>query len=285
MAERPKGIKNERTPAPHVVQALKRPGAPGGRSAAPHVQAAVTAVAQPKRPGSQQAPHPGAMPIRPPAPHVQSAQTRTAALQPRLAPRPVAPPARGRSSVVQRMNNDNNNNNQKPPYSSGSTSKGTVSSNNSWTFTGKGGETLKIVDDGREFKAYLNGSYVGYLSYEIESEEGVRRMRFGYINITATQHRSKKISSVLIFLLAVKTLQSGLDTICVGHPDPNLRAYWVAMGFDFAGAEAKQLQHIRELYGQDAANSLPQITVTEATGAAQALLQWARASLEKYWEG
>ncbi|HKI06306.1 MAG TPA: hypothetical protein VKK31_30285 [Thermoanaerobaculia bacterium] len=220
----------------------------------------------------------------PPAPHVPGALGRSAqakpapAIQPRHAARPAAPQVR--AAVVQRMEDNRNH------FTSKSTVKPESEGSNSWTFMGQGGETLKIVDDGRQFKAYLDGKYVGYLSYEVETEEGVRRMRFGYISITAVQHRSKRISSVLIFLLAVKALENGLKVICVGHPDPGLRTYWEAMGFDFAGAQHAQWLHNVKTYGKEAAGTVDSVTaVTEATAFAPQVLGWARGSLEKYWKG
>lgn len=157
----------------------------------------------------------------------------------------------------------------------------------SWTYQSKtSGEKLTIVDCGDQFKAYLDDKYVGYISYEVETEDSVRRMRFGYINITAKKERSKRISSVLIFHLAVKALQSGLQVMCVGHPDPDLRSYWEAMGFDFAGALRAQWEYNKKLYGIEAAGTLDSVKVaTEASGSVVQILQWARASLEKQWNG
>jgi hypothetical protein len=278
-----------RPAAAHVAQACRGPiragavspfPAPTGvRSPAPHVQAAVGAVQ------ARMAPQPPAPPR-----HVREALERV--VQPRAGtgpavsppqPRRVQPPPvpvpRGRSPVVQRME-------ENPSYSKSSVLKKDTGGG-SWTYQSKtSSEKLTIVDCGDQFKAYLDGKYVGYISYEVETEDSVRRMRFGYISITAKKERSKKISSVLIFHLAVKALQSGLQVMCVGHPDPDLRPYWEAMGFDFAAGLRAQWEHNKKLYGIDAAGTLDSVkVVTEASGSVVQILQWARNSLEKQWSG
>jgi hypothetical protein len=277
-----------RPAAPHVAQASlgptrtvaisPLPGPTGVRPPAPHVQAAAGAVQ------ARMAPQIPASPR-----HVREALDRV--VQPRSGPGPVpsapqpkriqpppVPVPRGRSPVVQRMEDKS--------YSQSSVLKKDTGGG-SWTYQSKtSSEKLTIVDCGDQFKAYLDGKYIGYISYEVETEDSVRRMRFGYINITAKKERSKKISSVLIFHLAVKALQSGLQVMCVGHPDPDLRSYWEAMGFDFAGGLRAQWEHNKKLYGIEAAGTLDSVkVVTEASGSVVQILQWARASLEKQWSG
>lgn len=278
-----------RPAAPHVAQASLGPTravavsplpAPTGvRPLASHVQAAVGAMQ------ARMAPQ-----VPAPPRHVREALDRV--VQPRSGPGPVpsaprpkriqpppVPVPRGRSPVVQRME-------ENPSYSKSSVIKKDTGGD-SWTYQSKtSSEKLTIVDTGKKFEAYLDGKYVGFISYEVETEDSVRRMRFGYINITAKKERSKKISSVLIFHLAVKALQSGLLVMCVGHPDPNLRSYWEAMGFDFAAGLRAQWEHNKKLYGPEAAGTLDSVkVVTEASGSVVQILQWARTSLEKQWSG
>lgn len=276
-----------RPAAPHVAQASlgpvragavsPLPGAAGARPLAPHVQAATGAV-QARM----------ATPSPAPPRHVREAlervvQRRSGAGPAASAPQsrrvqPPAPVLRGRSPVVQRM--------EEKQYSLSSVIKNDIGGGG-WTYQSKTSkEELKIVDTGKKLEAYLDGKYVGYISYEVETEDSVRRMRFGYINITAKKERSKRISSVLIFHLAVKALESGVQVMCVGHPDPDLRSYWEAMGFDFAGALRAQWEYNKKFYGEENAGPLESVkVVTEASGSVVQILQWARTSLEKQWNG
>ncbi|HZF10628.1 MAG TPA: hypothetical protein VFE33_17720 [Thermoanaerobaculia bacterium] len=255
------------------------------RPLAPHVQAALSRAAQPKGPAT---PAPGGG--RPAAPHVQAALERGAmanpappapraaasSLQPKLAP-PALRPVLRRASTVQRME-----------YTSKSVSKESNNNSPGWSFVGQGGEKLQVVDTGKRLEAYIDGEYVGYLSYEVDTDDIVPRMRFGYISIEKKKHRNKKLSSVLIFLLALKALQRNLQTICVGHPDPELKGYWEKIGFDFAAAQKKQHLHILSLYADRPVEDLPSaesVTVTEANAPTLAVLQWAQLSYNGYWKG
>lgn len=274
-------------PAPHVAQATLNPSRSGSvplsssrggeRPLAPHVQAATRAVqARMAVPPSAQPRH-----VRDALERVVQPQKDRASVmappRPGRSPSPT-PSARRHSPVVQRME-------EKRSYSLSSISKEDTGGNR-WSYKNKDGQTLTIVDYGDRFKAYLDDQYVGYISYEVETEDFVRRMRFGYINVSAVKERNKKISSVLIFHLAVKALQSGIQVICVGHPSPELRSYWEAMGFDFKGAIKAQWESNKKLYGEEAAGSMDSVkVVTEAIGSAVTILQWARTSLEKLWNG
>jgi len=103
-------------------------------------------------------------------------------------------------------------------------------------FEGKGGEIIRIVDSGKRLSAQLNDREIGYLTYRFEEEDGVRLCSFGYI-LVQPAHQSKKLSSLLIAVLAVKALNRGVPLVRVVKPDPGLVGYWVRIGFDIDAAK------------------------------------------------
>lgn len=290
---------NRRPAAPARTQG--QPAA-GGRTLAPHVQAAVTAAAQPKMRGSSpSAPDKGT----PPA-HVQAALKHAVQAKPEPArgrgPAAPVPPVRtaipppsiswpagtrvvqqrpsprpAPSSIIQRA---------KQEYTASSVPKGSTSgtSNDTLTFLGQGGEALTVVDTGAKFEAFIGGGSVAYISYNEETEEGTRRMRFGYIHVTNSAHRNKKLSSLLICLLALKALNRNIMVICVGHPDPTLRNYWENIGFDYRAEQSRQYEHRKQLYKDQDIGSVDDVIVTEANAKTPAVLKWAQGSYSSYWK-
>jgi hypothetical protein len=187
--------------------------------------------------------------------------------------------------VVQRMEYNNNNSGgekQVPTsdYTSSSVSTGESSVRGEWR--SHLGEHLVIKDTGTEFKAYVNGKYVGYISYKEEFEDGQRRLRFGYILVNSSQ-QGKKISAALIFCFAMNALEKGLYLVVVGHPDPNLKNYWEHMGFDYTAAQQKLHQHYGTLYPLDQIPLLTDVKPTEAAGSADDVLRRAQVSFRTYW--
>jgi GNAT superfamily N-acetyltransferase len=103
-------------------------------------------------------------------------------------------------------------------------------------FEGKSGEIIQIVDSDKRLSAQLNGREIGYLTYHFEVEDGVHLCSFGYI-LVQPAHQSKKLSSLLIAVLAVKALNRGVPLVRVVKPDPGLVGYWVRIGFDIDAAK------------------------------------------------
>ncbi len=151
-------------------------------------------------------------------------------------------------------------------------------------FQGTGGEILTIADSGSRYDAMVNGKSVGYLTYKEETEEGKRRMRFGYIHITNPAFKGKKLSALLVAVLALEALNRGILILCVGHPDPTLKAYWEAMGFDFRGEQQRQYRARQDLYRDQDIGSVDDVTVTEAEGPVTTALRWAQQSYRAYWQ-
>jgi len=131
--------------------------------------------------------------------------------------------------------------------------------------------------------AFVNGKNVGYITYEEEVEEGVRRLRFGYIIVTDTSQRSKKISAALIFCFAMLALEKGLGVVVVGHPDPGLKGYWEHMGFDYAGAQQRQHTRNVEFYSGMQVPPVEETKPTEAIGSAVNVLKLSQTSFRQYW--
>lgn len=252
----------------------------------------VPVVQRKKNPLSRTAPsrtEPPAKKIAPPVyrpnPTPRVLQTK---LQDKHLARPPAPALRTRASVVQRME-------QKFPYTAASVAKSEPQSTTSrWSFTGKNGEQLVIKDTGACLNVFVDGHDVGYLTYKEEIEEGQRRMRLSYIHITNQAWQGKKLSAGLVFALCLKALQKGIDLICVGHPDANIKAYWEAMGFDYKEAQAKQYvinakaqydipEDTPEEYRVRTLAPLEETVPTEANGPVRSLLGWAQNSFFSYW--
>ena len=185
---------------------------------------------------------------------------------------------------------------QKYLYTAASMSKSEPQPSTSrWSFTGKNGEQLVIKDTGACLNVFVNGQDVGYVTYKEETYEGQRRMRLSYIHITNPTWKGQKLSAGLVFALCLKTLQRGIDVICVGHPDANIKGYWEAMGFDYQGAQAKQYainakaqyaipEDTPEEYRVRTLAPLEETVPTEADGPVRSLLAWAQKSFFSYWK-
>ena len=185
---------------------------------------------------------------------------------------------------------------QRHPYTATSVPKSEPQPGPSrWVFTGSAGEQLVIKDHGGCLNVYVDGKDVGYLTYMEEREEGRRRMRLSYIHITNPVWQGKKLSAGLVLALCMKARQKGIDVICVGHPDANIKAYWEAMGFDYQTAQAKQYainlrnkdnipEDTPEEYRVRTLAPLQDTVPTEADGPVHALLAWAQRSFLSYWK-
>lgn len=178
------------------------------------------------------------------------------------------------ASVLQRMKNNNNLVEEKKD----SISLPNVCGN----WKGKQGEQLIIKDTGARLNAYVNGAYVGYLSYEEEFENKQRRLRFGYILVNSNQ-QGNKISAALLFCFAMLALDKGIYAVVVGHPDPNLKNYWEKMGFDYTGAQKEFYKHYETLYSMNDLPKLEDIKPTEAVGSAEDVLKRTQLSFRTYW--
>lgn len=203
---------------------------------------------------------PGA--LRPTAPSNLLLRTPTAVL-------------RTRTSVVQRA---------KTPYTAASVSADGGEPAPSFR-SQNGQERLVIRDKGDSLRAIVNGKDVGYVTYNEETEEGQRRMRFGYIIITDPASQQKKLSAALLFALSMKALEQGINVMCVGHPDPGKRGYWEAMGIDYRGAQQKQ-HDINAAAEHNRGKEIPPVEETkptEAIGPVRRMLEWSQESYRRYW--
>ncbi|HEX4956353.1 MAG TPA: hypothetical protein VF017_23445 [Thermoanaerobaculia bacterium] len=150
------------------------------------------------------------------------------------------------------------------------------------TFLGNGGEKLTVIDNGKRISAQVDGKEVGYLTYEVDVVDDVKTLRFGYILVTKA-YQSKKLSSLMLALFALNALNLGIMVVVVGHPDPGLKGYWTAMGFDYLGAQKKQWLYLKSNYKEEDLPSVTDVVVTEASASTLTLLSWAQKSYRAYW--
>ncbi len=154
------------------------------------------------------------------------------------------------------------------------------------TVLGRAGERIEIFDIGGRLSAELEGVEVGYLTYTLDNDGPAPRLRCGYIQ-TQRAGRRKKLSQLLFYLLALKAVHSGIEVICVGHPDPGLRGYWEAIGFDYADAQRAQFAIDLEMYGADrikeSGKTADDTIVTEADAPVGSVLDWGT-GFRSYWQ-
>ena len=208
------------------------------------------------------------------------------------------------TSVLQRMeekSNDNNSGREKNwSYTSFSVCKG-GSSNDRWRWiSNDNSQRLQIKDTGNELQVFINDEKVGFVTYKEDREEGERRLIFKEIDIYQ-KHRGKKLSSAVLFCLAIIALERGIQLVASIHPDPDLRSYWEKMGFDYAAGQNKFFKIQKELYeGQLAQTdyaeyqegltqaikelSPTKVKPTEIVASTAELLQRSQESFRKEWK-
>jgi hypothetical protein len=126
------------------------------------------------------------------------------------------------------------------------------------TYRGRWGEDVLLIDNGRNrISVYSNdsGREIGYLTYSIEIEDGVKIYEFGYIVVQSIM-QGTKLSSLLVYHLARKALSDNAPVLRVVKPDPGLADYWQHIGFDFRAARKR----LAEFYKKDvsAVGAVPQ---------------------------
>lgn len=146
------------------------------------------------------------------------------------------------------------------------------------------GEEVDVIDEGDEISIYKGDKKVGYVTYEVyTSFAGTNCLRFGYIQVQPGM-KGKKLSELLMYFLAKIAFTKGLSVICVGHPDPGLKSYWEAMGFNWAASQQAFYQRNLKTYSADQMEGeTPETTnITEAEAPADVIFVWGAKALS-YW--
>ena len=258
---------------PFRPQPRQSPGVPPPAAIAPRVSTVPRpnrlqpSLARPVQPATVV--HP-ARPSHPPRPVAPPPLHRPQTVQPRQQVAPAAPPPRpnGRPPVIQRTKGQ-------PPTTPTRLHKATR------TYRSWRGERVLLIDNGRNrisVFATVGGQSreIAYLTYELEVEDGVKIFAFGYIQAQPSA-QGKKLSSLLLYHLALKALSANVPIIRVVKPDPGLAYYWQHVGFDFGEAKRKQARQ----YGVDASEIR---VVPEAEGTAGAVLRLNQRIAGTYWD-
>jgi hypothetical protein len=124
---------------------------------------------------------------------------------------------------------------------------------------------VRDLPDQGKFKLYSIltpqvANEIGYASYEPVYNPNAKTkligMRVGYISIDNLKFRKQGLSPLLGYAILKKLertfeARAGTAQFLAGHPDPNLRDYWVAAGVEYDEAQQEEWDRFKKEYNID----------------------------------